>query len=134
MFMYFFFKILIDRVCGLSILISSVLMIVLPFPIQYIQNPAPVFIIRFLQGLVEVLKKYKCYKIFYSYQKYCIYIYIKKEEIILSIMRWSNTIGFDQICHKTLIEVHTSEFEHHNTQRMIPHNLKIIITICSITY
>lgn len=41
------------RVCGLSILISSVLMIVLPFPIQYIQNPAPVFIIRFLQGLVE---------------------------------------------------------------------------------
>uniref|UniRef100_K1PP83 Vesicular glutamate transporter 1 n=1 Tax=Magallana gigas TaxID=29159 RepID=K1PP83_MAGGI len=32
---------------------SSVLMIVLPFPIQYIQNPAPVFIIRFLQGLVE---------------------------------------------------------------------------------
>lgn len=74
MFMYFFFKILIDRVCGLSILISSVLMIVLPFPIQYIQNPAPVFIIRFLQGLVEVLKKYKCYEIFYSYQKYCIYI------------------------------------------------------------
>lgn len=41
------------RVCGLSILISSVLMIVLPFPIQYVQNPAPVFIIRFLQGLVE---------------------------------------------------------------------------------
>lgn len=41
------------RVCGLSILISSVLMIVLPFPIQYTQNPAPVFIIRFLQGLVE---------------------------------------------------------------------------------
>lgn len=41
------------RVCGLSILFSSVLMIVLPFPIQYIENPAPIFIIRFLQGLVE---------------------------------------------------------------------------------
>ncbi|XP_048734555.2 vesicular glutamate transporter 1-like isoform X2 [Ostrea edulis] len=41
------------RVCGLSIMISSVLMIVLPFPIRYIDNPIPVFVIRFLQGLVE---------------------------------------------------------------------------------
>ncbi|XP_061163022.1 vesicular glutamate transporter 2.2-like [Saccostrea echinata] len=41
------------RVCGLSIMISSVLMIVLPFPIRYLSSPIPVFLIRFLQGLVE---------------------------------------------------------------------------------
>nr|XP_022329335.1 vesicular glutamate transporter 2.2-like [Crassostrea virginica] len=41
------------RVCGLSILISSVLMLLLPVPIQFTDSPVPVFIIRFLQGLVE---------------------------------------------------------------------------------